>query len=286
MLAATSAAPKLLRDAGGRVVEFIKGQAAADGGFRGRGAASDLYYTVFAVECLRALDAPLDEAALITYAHSFVDGAGLDLVHLSCLARLWARLDVAPPQEVRRGIARRLGELRSGDGGFGERQGSTQGSAYAAFLAVGAGQDLGQSIVDAQRLVAAIERLRAEDGSYGNAPGTRSGSTPSTAAAIVTLRHLGAAVDPLVGAWLLARSQPAGGFLAVAGAPVPDLLATATALHALRGLGISLATIRTPCLEYLDSLWSPRGAFRGTWADNALDCEYTYYGLLALGNLA
>ena len=285
MLSAASAAPRLLRDASQRVVEFVCSQAALDGGFRGRGAGSDLYYTVFGLECLRALGAPADERSLTAYAHAFLDGEGLDLVHLACLARLWARLGAAPP-EVRRGVARRLRGFRSQDGGFGERQGMAWGSAYAAFLALGACQDLGYPVGDAESLAAAIGGLKADDGSYGNVPGTPSGSTPSTAAAMVTLRHLQAPVDPLAGAWLLARSQPAGGFLAVAGAPLPDLLSTATALHALRGLGISLAALREPCLAFLDTLWSPRGAFRGTWADNTLDCEYTYYGLLALGNLA
>jgi len=47
-----------------------------------------------------------------------------------------------------------------------------------------------------------------------------------------------------------------------------------------------LDAVREPCLDFLNSLWSPRGAFRGSWVDDALDCEYTYYGLLALGHLS
>jgi len=44
--------------------------------------------------------------------------------------------------------------------------------------------------------------------------------------------------------------------------------------------------IREPCLDFIDSLWVNRGGFYGTWDDDALDTEYTYYGLLALGHLA
>jgi len=33
-------------------------------------------------------------------------------------------------------------------------------------------------------------------------------------------------------------------------------------------------------------LWTNRGGFYGNWLDDTLDCEYTYYGLLALGHLS
>jgi hypothetical protein len=85
--------------------------------------------------------------------------------------------------------------------------------------------------------------------------------------------------------WLLARCRH-GGFFANPDAPVPDLLSTATALHALRSLHAPLDAIREDCLDFVDSLWTSQGAFYGTWVDDTPDCEYTYYGLLALGHLA
>ena len=66
---------------------------------------------------------------------------------------------------------------------------------------------------------------------------------------------------------------------------VPDLLSTATALHALATAGVSLAEIKEPCLDFLDRLWTGR-AFRGHLTDDVEDCEYTYYALLALGHLS
>ena len=68
-------------------------------------------------------------------------------------------------------------------------------------------------------------------------------------------------------------------------APVPDLLSTATALHALDAMHVDLKPLAEPCLDFLDSLWTNRGGFCGSWEDDALDCEYTYYALLALGHL-
>jgi hypothetical protein len=100
------------------------------------------------------------------------------------------------------------------------------------------------------------------------------------------LRHLDGHPEPAIAEWLLARCHPSGGFFAAPGAPLPDLLSTATALHALTALGARLEAIREPCLDFVDTLWTNTGGFYGTWADDSLDCEYTYYGLLALGHLS
>ena len=69
-------------------------------------------------------------------------------------------------------------------------------------------------------------------------------------------------------------------------APMPDLLSTATALHTLAGLQVPLESVKEPCLDFIDTLWTNEGAFHGQWADDHVDCEYTYYGLLALGHLS
>ena len=102
----------------------------------------------------------------------------------------------------------------------------------------------------------------------------------------MVMRHLGEQPDRDAGMWLLDRCHKSGGFFAVPAAPVPDLLSTATALHALSALGVPVTGVREPCLDFVDSLWTNRGGFFGTWADDAADCEYTYYALLALGHLS
>jgi hypothetical protein len=134
-------------------------------------------------------------------------------------------------------------------------------------------------------VVASVESLRAADGSYGIEPGQASGLTPLTAAAVVVLRHLGGRLERDTGMWLLDRCHTGGGFFAAPAAPVPDLLSTATALHALSSLRVPIAGIREACLDFVDSLWTNRGGFFGTWVDDEADCEYTYYALLALGHL-
>jgi prenyltransferase beta subunit len=128
--------------------------------------------------------------------------------------------------------------------------------------------------------------LRATDGSYGNHPALPSGNTPATAAAVLVMRHLDAPQDRDAGMWLLDRCHTGGGFFASSATPVPDLLSTATALHALSTLHIPISGLQEPCLDFVDSLWTNRGGFFGTWADDTVDCEYTYYALLALGHLS
>jgi hypothetical protein len=67
---------------------------------------------------------------------------------------------------------------------------------------------------------------------------------------------------------------------------MPDLLSTAVVLHALDGLQVDFTPLKEACLDFVDSLWVNEGGFHGHWADDELDLEYTYYGLLALGHLS
>ena len=144
------------------------------------------------------------------------------------------------------------------------------------------------------RMVPCLKFLETDDGAWANERATPStpetrhllGSTNATAAAATLLRTLGMPINPAAGKWLLARCHPQGGFLAAPKAPLADLLSTATALHALAGMEISFQHIKEQCLDFVDSLWTNEGSFHGHWADDALDCEYTFYGLLALGHLS
>lgn len=286
MLQAARSARGLLPEAGARVVEFLRGQFNNDGGGKDRSGKSDLYYTVFALDGLEAMraDRPID--ATLAYLHSFGDGADLDFVHRACLARCWAAMPTGSLDADTAGrILQHIEAHRSADGGYGPTPGSGSGSVYHCFLALGAYQDLGRELPNPERLGYCLGGLRAADGAFANQPGLNLGTTPTTAAAAVLLRQLGQPVPKAVGDWLLARCSGRGGFLATPHAPLPDMLSTATALHALAGLDVSVAQIRDACLDFVDSLWSGR-AFRGHWADDVEDSEYTYYALLALGHLS
>jgi hypothetical protein len=277
-------APKLLGDSADLVAQFIRGQLNADGGFSNRAGDSDLYYTVFGLQALLALrvDLPVESAAV--YLRGFGAGEDLDLVHLACLAGCWAMMPALAPSTSDAIIAR-VESYRTDDGGYHASRDAVHGSAYHAFLAMGAYQDLGAMPPDPDRVGASLVALQSADGAFANDPGRPRGSTPATAAAITLIRHLNMPASPALADWLLARRYE-GGFFASPDAPVPDLLSTATALHALSSLHAPIDGIREGCLDFVDSLWTSRGAFYGTWADDVPDCEYTFYGLLALGHLA
>ncbi len=287
MLQVARLAPKLLGDSAGSVADFLRGQMNPDGGFKDRAGNSDLYYTVFGIEGLFALRADLPLGALERYLRTFGDGDGLDFVHVACLARGWANLpsDRIDPA-TRAAILARVETHRTPDGGYAAETGAAAGTLYGCFLALGAYQDLRSDIPNPAAAVDCVNSRRAADGGYANQQDVPLGLTPSTAAAATLLRQLGQDVPADVGPWLLKRCHPQGGFFATPLAPIPDLLSTATALHALAGLKVDFEAVKEPCLDFVDTLWSSQGAFCGSWEDDALDCEYTYYGLLALGHLS
>jgi prenyltransferase beta subunit len=245
----------------------------------------DLYYTIFAIALLQSLDEPLPKDAIYNQLLSHGTGASLDFIHLGALARCWAATGNYPA-EIARGILKNIEGYRTFNGGYDGEQGAQFGTAYGGFVALGAYQDLGVPLPEPLRLVQSLKFLETPDGGWGNAPGLRSGSTNASAAAITLLHQLEMPVHAEAGRWLLEQMHPSGGFMAMAKAPIPDLLSTATALHATACLNLELSGhAKELCLDFLDSLWSAEGGFHGHWADDFLDAEYTFYGLLALGHL-
>jgi prenyltransferase beta subunit len=286
MLQVARLAPKQLGESCDLVAAFLRSCLNPDGGFRNRTGDSDLYYTVFGLDGLIALQQPVPADRVIPYLRRF-DAVGLlDLVHAACLARCWAAVcrdrSVMPARE----ILDRIESHRARDGGYALTTGAERGNAYASFLALGAYEDLQSAMPQPDRLLGAIAALHARDGGYSNLPGEAHGITTVTAAAISALKSLGRTPDPHLGVWLLDRCHASGGFTATPATPIPDLLSTATGLHALAALHAPMAGIYEPCLDFVDSLWTNSGGFYGSWVDDVLDCEYTYYGLLALGHLA
>jgi hypothetical protein len=273
MLQVARLAPKLLGDSRELVESFVRSQINPDGAFRNRAGDSDLYYTVFGLESLVALQAAIPTEEVAAYLRTFGVGEGLDFVHLACLARCWATIGQHPSPALAEAILERVETFRTPDGGYNQSAGASEGTGYAMFLALGAYQDCGRDIPAVERLLASLERKGAPD------------VTTVMAATVAVLRHLDREPASAFAERLLARRLPAGGFFAVPEAPMPDLLSTATALHALASLHVSFDSLREPCLDFVDSLWTNRGGFFGHWSDDAIDTEYTYYGLLSLGHL-
>ena len=229
-----------------KIFRFILSRQNRDGGFRGRGAESDLHYTVFAMACLKAIDYPIPVFKVWKYVRSFGMGRKLDLVHLVCLFRLRSAFPMLGT--TRRRFLKQLEKHRDQ-------------STYGLFL-----------------------KLLAEEGSMSDHdPVQVSPDAPTTqlaAALLVNRQKDKGIIDALMG-----RFSESGGFAPTDRIAEPDLLSTAAALFALVDAGANLDGIQQPCFKYAESLWRDSGGFAGHVADGFEDVEHTFYALLTIGSL-
>ena len=281
-------APQLLGESTDLVRDFLRRQITAEGGGCDRAGRPDLYYTIFALAGLQALEVPLPVDPVEAFLRTHGDGGKLDFVHLSALARCWCIVGKARmPDGLDVALLQRIEAFRQPDGGYDGHPNASHGTAYGAFVALGAYEDLGRLPPKPLQLIRALTRLQSADGAWSNVAGAKVGALNATAGSVTLIRHLGLPVKSTVADWVLAQTHPQGGFLAVPGAPMPDLLSTATALHTLAALDRPLpAIVKELTLDFVDSLWNATGGFHGHWADDYIDAEYTFYGLLALGHLS
>ena len=269
------------------IQNFLTARVQSDGGFSGRSPASDLYYTAFGLDCLTALDPALPLDGLHDYVARFGTGAGLDFMHLVSLARCWTRL---PPESATGGgrsevLLNRLTPYACANGGYNTVAGATQASATANYLVTAVYHDLGAPLPDVAGLLRSLSPLRTADGAYANLPGLASGTALATAG-VLTLHHtFNQPVDWTAAQWLMDQFCEEGGCLSTPGAPVPDVLSTATALFAFQLLGLDTSGIAPACLAFVDSLQQPGGGYGGHRLDKTADCEYTFYALMTMGCL-
>ena len=277
-------ASSLSADSREHILKFVLGQRNSDGGFRGRSDESDLYYTYFAIECLKACGHPIPEM-MTEYLNQFQEGSQLDLVHLTCLIRSKVIIK-EPPENTMKLLTLKTHGFRTASGGFSLSKEKKTDSIYACFLAWLAHEDIGLRIENTSALTSCIVGLQADDGAFADRPGMTRGTTTVTAAAIALLDRLGHAIEPEILTWLTYRTKH-GGFTATPDTPVPDLLSTATTLFALHAVDHPLS-LEQPELtfDFIDACWQDDGGFTGHILDTTSDCEYTYYGLLSLGCLA
>lgn len=277
----------LLNEARDELIAFLDSRIGPHGGMANRAGQEDLYYTMFGQQGYAALDTTIPHDRLRPYLESFGEGSDLDFIHLCCLGRCWSMMDRTPfDQSWLKRLFERIESYRTPDGGYNSRRGSQQGTAYGAFLAAGLYQDWEQAPPDLDSLMEAILSLQSDDGGFSNLPRSDTGITTAVSAVVCFCCHFNLPVEEKWLQWIASRASYSGGFLAFKDAPMPDLLSTATALHALRRGGAALDEWRQPCLNYLNSLWDERGGFYAHAADGVVDTEYTFYGLLALGSLA
>ncbi len=289
MLQVARLAPSLLGEEASQLIrDFLFRKQNDDGGFQDRDGVSDLYYTSFAIDALTALQLDLPEEKLACFLNDKLSTLeGLDFVHLCCLARCFSAL---PPGKSSGALAPVFSAIedqyRSKDGGYNQADDCETGSAYACFLAWGAYADHALTPPNPDGVARCIKSLQSPSGAWANDIEIPVPNLPATAAAVSVCRNLRISIPVETADWIQGSIHPAGGFVPFPGAPMPDLLSTAVALHTLDGLQVGFDDQKETMLDFVDSLWTAEGGFHGSWDDDDLDIEYTYYGLLALGHLA
>jgi geranylgeranyl transferase type-2 subunit beta len=277
-----------------RHAQYLTRSQERDGGWTGREGPSDLYYTGFALRSLAVLDAltpsvreraaeflrsNLQQRASVVDFFSFLYAAGL----LQASGGPDVLADTPAGWQDR--IATELSSFRTSDGGYAKTPGNSAGSTYHTFLVALCQELIERALPEPGRLCAFLQTRRREDGGYVEiAPMKRSGTNP-TAAAVATLRILGAEPGPGVAEFLLSMASPEGGLRANGRIPAADLLSTFTGLWTLRELGQAGQLDRAAIGRFVEQLESPTGGFRAGLWDEQVDVEYTFYGLGTLALL-
>src|SRR5258708_2366291 len=198
MLQIARVAQKALGDSAGLVRDFLLRQITPEGGGADRAGRPDLYYTIFVLAGLEALQAEIPRARVEPFVNGFGDGAGLDFVHLGALARCRAAIGgTGAPRPLERekhrdkqnasppapggteraterasppadSILARLETFRTADGGYHETRGAANGHAYGCFVALGAYQDLGAELPEPFRMVQSLTFLETAVGAGRN----------------------------------------------------------------------------------------------------------------------
>lgn len=276
-----------------RHADYVLRTQNADGGWSGREGESDLYYTGFALRTLSALGAldpgPAERAAafLRECLHrqtSVVDFFSFLYACLAIQASGGPDVLAQAPSDWPTRVAEMLASFRTPDGGYNKSPGAKSASTYHTFLVGLCFELLGRRFPEPDAVLALVRSRRREDGGYVEISAMRRSGTNPTAAALGILQlALGDAIpaDERDAAIAFLAEMPSfeGGLRANDRIPLADLLSTFTGLWSLAQLD-ALATLPTlATYRFAEALQAPSGGFKaGAW-DEAVDVEYTFYGL-------
>ncbi len=316
MLRAARLGRNRLPDSAQPLRQFLTGQRDSGGGFVNRQGRSDLYYTAFGLMCWIALDGAIDEP-LRQYVLA-ADPAQLDLVHLSCWARSAALLAETGGDKLRTAAISRVTELNvlTPSPSF-----SPYDAFLAVGIYQDMAQEPRAERNLAEGVMAALDACRCRGGGYGG-KGLKLPLVSLASAALVVQWALDQPLDPTDVAWLTDQCR-SGGFASSPLAKGPDLLSTAVALLALSCSGADLSAIVHDCRGYVlglydgascpsknvarasrpwsedakmaeilmgetpmlrrQALFQRAASFHPTADDPHSDCEYSLYGMMALG---
>lgn len=277
--------------------DFLGQSQGADGGFTDREGNSDLYYTGFGLRSLSILGqlyGPVAERAAtflrneMASRNSIVDY--MSHVYGAALLEMSAGIDVLGDclPTWRDDIADTLEQLRREDGGYAKSKEGGAGSTYYSFLALMCHELIGKPLPHPERLIDFVLAQRCEEGGFREIRVAKRPSTNPTAAAIGVLRSLDALDNEIRDGTIsfLAEMQTGeGGLRANTRIPIADLLSTFTGLLTLADLDAKESVDTQAALHYVERMQREAGGFLGGAWDEAVDVEYTFYGIGCLSLL-
>ena len=283
------ASGQLHPEAGDAIGGYVLGQLRPDGGFADRNGDSDLYYTMFGLSCAVALNLQLPIARISNFLDRFQPGT-LDLPHLNCLIKSRAALSLLRNPVLASALGR-FTALRKLSVDSGTKAAvkhfldndSDDNTAYNRFLLLNAAQDCGLKLPGGDKILRQLELCRQPGGGFSNRADVKAPALNATVAAILLKRQLSGEKDTPALKWLAGQTAPSGGFKATPETPLPDLMSTATALFALKICGALTEETGRLNRDVIFDHWQECGGFSGNIVENHCDCEYTFYGLLAMG---
>jgi len=264
------------------VSDFVLSRESPSGGFMDRAGRPDVYYTFFGLASAFALGLRLNDSHKRFL--EAIDPSTLDLPNYAAyMGSLGLSRYFSLPKKMRSVLVRSAARLplRAKKNPLTKKFPLTpESSPYTIFLSL-----MGSAISADDRgpILDARERIDAfhvDSGGWSNIKGNSEASLNATAAVLAMFGHARVKVDENDIKWLKAQQLPLGGFLSSSKAPLPDLLSTATALAALKMTG---EKPDYPTVDFIQFHWRSDGGFASTFMDEKTDCEYTFYGLLALG---
>ena len=181
-------------------------------------------------------------------------------------------------------IAEMFETLRREDGGYAKTFEGQASSTYQTFLIALAYQLMELPLPESEKACQFILSQHREDGGFVEIRVMRRSGTNPTAAAIGTLRVLGQHLltedlKDSTADFLLDSITDEGGFRANTQIPIADLLSTFTALQTLSDLGAMEDVERNARLDFVTSLQAQAGGFLAAAWDEAVDVEYSFYGI-------
>ncbi len=264
-----------------RIENFVLSQRLEDDSFMNKSGMSDIYYTLFGWMLSYVLGIRLNPEKMNAYLAA-QDMEQMDLIHYAACMRCRMICNLMEKGKTRfllRSFSSvEIKQLHQ----FADVPHNDLQSPYSRYIWLSLLEDTGHTIKDKEVVLQSLSRYQIPGGGYSNLPNSDVASTNATVAALAVIGELEHYRMNDGVSYLQQLQEVTGGFCAVKGSPLPDLLSTATSLFMLNCYG------RRPTYSsgsFIEAHWLDMGGFSATIMEESSDVEYTFYGLLALGTI-